>query len=116
MPWKEMTAEEIADVLDISIEEVREKQRLMALIKAERTRKKMTQVEFAKILGVSQGRIAQIESGMGTARVTYEVLFDTLNALGYECKILPYVKKKKGQSENAAKKAACRRTRRSQAQ
>lgn len=94
MPWKETSAEEIAHELNLNIEEVRQKQKLMKLIKDMRKKKKITQTQFATMLGVSQGRVAQIESGIGTARVTYDVLFRALRALGYDCKILPYIPKK----------------------
>ena len=41
-----------------------------------------------KKLGITQGRIAQIESRVGSARVTFEVLLNLLRELGYECKIV----------------------------
>ena len=36
-----------------------------------------------KKLGVSQGRIAQIEAGIGTAQVSFDVLLNVLGELGY---------------------------------
>lgn len=90
MPWKKTTAKKIATDLGIDIDEVRAKQHLMGLIRELRIKRKLTQAEFAKILGVSQGRVAQIESGIGTARLTYDVLFNALKALGYGCKLSPY--------------------------
>jgi len=38
-------------------------------------------------LGVTQGRIAQIESGIGTAKITFDVLLHIFDVLGYEFKI-----------------------------
>lgn len=89
MPWKKTSAKEIATDLGIDIDEVRAKQHLMELIRELRIKKNLTQVEFAKLLDVSQGRVAQIESGIGTAKLTYDVLFNALKALGYGCKLVP---------------------------
>lgn len=88
MAWKEMTPKEIADSMGISIEEVRAKQSLIQLIIKERKEKKLSQSVLAKKLGVSQGRIAQIESGIGTSQVTFDVLLHILAVLGYSFKII----------------------------
>ncbi len=69
MAWKEMTVEELAKSLDVDIHEVREKLRLVELIKKARKEKRMSQVQLAKKIGVTQSRIAQIESRVGTAKV-----------------------------------------------
>jgi len=37
------------------------------------------QAALAKKLGISQARVAQIESGVGTAKVTFDVLFNMLS-------------------------------------
>ncbi len=71
----------------MDIQEVREKHRLIELIKKARKANKISQAQLAKKLGITQGRIAQIESRMGTARVTFEVLLSLLRELSYECKI-----------------------------
>ena len=39
---------------------------------------------FATVL---EGRIAQIESGVGTSKVTFDVLLNILNFLGYDFKV-----------------------------
>jgi DNA-binding XRE family transcriptional regulator len=88
MAWKEMSVEEIADSMGISIAEVRAKQNLIRLIVKERKEKKLSQARLAKKLGVSQGRIAQIESGIGTSQVTFDVLLHILSELGYSFKIV----------------------------
>lgn len=72
----------------MDIQEVREKHRLIELIKKARKANKISQAQLAKKLGITQGRIAQIESRKGTARVTFEVLLSLLRELGYECKIV----------------------------
>lgn len=40
-------------------------------------------------MGVTQSRIAQVESGVGTSKVTFDVLLGILGVLGYDFKILP---------------------------
>lgn len=87
MAWKEMTIEEVADSLGTNISEVREKQRLMNLIVKTRKKQGLSQSALAKIIGVTQGRIAQIESGVGTAKVTFDILLNILGTLGFEFKI-----------------------------
>jgi DNA-binding XRE family transcriptional regulator len=89
MAWKEMTTEELAKNLGISAKEVHEKQKLMQLIVKVRKAKGFSQAVLAKKVGVSQSRIAQIESGVGTAKVTFDVLLNILAALGYDFKIVP---------------------------
>ena len=89
MAWKEMSLEETARSLGVSIGEVREKQHLIELIVKERKVKKLSQQALAKKIGVTQGRIAQIESGIGTSKVTFDVLLNILTILGYAFKIIP---------------------------
>ncbi len=84
-----MTIEEVAESLGVSLSEVREKQRLMDLIVKARKKAGISQAALAKKLGVTQGRIAQIESGVGTSKVTFDVLLHILIALGYDFKIVP---------------------------
>ena len=88
MPWKEVSVEEMAKRLGVDVSEVREKQRLIAQIVKVRKASGLSQHALAKMLGVTQGRIAQIESGIGTSHVTFDVLLKTLCALGYEYRIL----------------------------
>lgn len=87
MAWKEMTLEELAKSLGADITEVREKQKLIDMIHKIRKAKKLSQATLAKKLGVSQARVAQIESGIGTAKVTFDVLFNMLITLGYEYRV-----------------------------
>jgi transcriptional regulator with XRE-family HTH domain len=89
MAWKEMTTEELAKSLGVNAKEVQEKQKLMHLIIKVRKAKGFSQVALAKKVGVSQSRIAQIESGVGTARVTFDVLLNILSVLGYDFTIVP---------------------------
>ena len=88
MAWKEMNIDELAESLGVSIAEVREKQKLIHLIVKTRKSLKMSQVELAKKLHVSQSRIAQIESGVGTSKVTFDILLHILTVLGYGFKIV----------------------------
>ena len=83
-----MTVEELANSLDVDIHEIREKLRLIELIKKVRKEKKMSQTQLAKKVGVTQGRIAQVESRVGTTKVTLETLLSILRELGYEYRIV----------------------------
>ena len=87
MVWKEMSVEELAEKLDVSLNEVREKQRLIELIVKARKESGVSQAALAKKVEVTQGRIAQIESGIGTSRITFDILLNLLSALGYQYKI-----------------------------
>ncbi len=87
MPWETMSIEELAEKLGIDIAEAREKQRLIRKIVAARKEKKLSQAALAKKVGVSQGRIAQIESGIGTAQISFDVLLKVLSVLGIDYKI-----------------------------
>ena len=88
MAWKEMTVEELAKSLGSNITEVREKQKLIAMIVKIRKAKKLSQAALAKKLDISQARVAQIESGIGTAQITFDILFNILVALGYDYRVV----------------------------
>ncbi|MFN7824615.1 MAG: helix-turn-helix domain-containing protein [Pseudobdellovibrionaceae bacterium] len=88
MAYKEMSVDELARSLGIDADEAREKHRLIELIKKARKDKHISQAVLAKKMGVTQGRIAQIESRVGTAKVTFEILLGILRQLGYEYRIL----------------------------
>lgn len=88
MAWKEISVEELAKSLGANVAEIREKHRLVGLIVKTRRGKKLSQAALAKKLGISQARIAQIESGVGTAKVTFDVLFNMLVALGYDYRVV----------------------------
>jgi len=83
MNWKEMTLEQLADSLGVNYAEVREKQNLIDLIVKTRKKNGISQGKLAKMVGVSQSRIAQIESGIGTSKITFDVLLNILTMLGY---------------------------------
>jgi transcriptional regulator with XRE-family HTH domain len=88
MAWKELTVEELAESLGANVAEIREKQRLVKLIVKTRKVKELSQASLAKKLGISQARVAQIESGIGTAKVTFDVLFNMLVALGFDYRVV----------------------------
>lgn len=88
MAWKEMSIEEIARSLGVNVGEVREKQHLIQMIVRARKNHKLSQAALAKKVGVTQGRIAQIESGIGTVNVTFDLLLSILAALGYQFRIV----------------------------
>jgi len=89
MAWKEVSVEELAKSLGVNVSEVREKQKLIQLIVKTRKDHRLSQAALAKKIGVTQGRIAQIESGVGTSKITFDVLLGILSILGYDFKILP---------------------------
>ena len=88
MAWKEVQLEELAESLGVNPVEVREKQKLIKVIVTSRKRKKWSQAALAKKVGVTQSRIAQIESGIGTAKITFDVLLNILSNLGYDYKVV----------------------------
>jgi len=88
MAFKEMSIDELAKSLNVNANEVREKQRLIQQIVKTRKKLKLSQVALAKKVGVTQGRIAQIESGIGTSKITFDVLLNMLTSLGYDFKII----------------------------
>lgn len=88
MAWKEMSIDEIAKNLGVDVAEIRAKQELVQRIVKARQAKGLSQAALAKKVGVSQGRIAQIESGIGTANVTFDVLLHILLVLDYTFKIV----------------------------
>lgn len=88
MPWKEVNIEQLAKSLGADLSEVREKQRLIGRIIKIRKAKKISQAALAKKLGVSQARIAQIESGIGTSKITFDVIFNILVTLGYDYRVI----------------------------
>jgi transcriptional regulator with XRE-family HTH domain len=89
MAWKEINTDELAAKFGINAAEAREKQKLMLLIAKTRKEQKLSQTLLAKKVGVSQSRIAQIETGVGTSKTSFDVLFKVLSILGFEFKILP---------------------------
>lgn len=84
-----MNTDELAKSLGVNASEVREKQKLIQLLVKIRKEQSISQTALAKKAGVTQSRIAQIESGVGTSKVTFDVLLNILNLLGYDFKILP---------------------------
>jgi transcriptional regulator with XRE-family HTH domain len=89
MAWKEMNINELAKSLGVNASEVREKQKIIQLIVKARKEQKLSQAAMAKKMGLTQGRIAQIESGVGTSKITFDILLNILVALGFDFKILP---------------------------
>ncbi len=88
MAWKEVTLQQFAKSIGANVSEVREKQRLIEMIVKIRKAQKLSQASLAKKLGVTQARIAQIESGIGTAKISFDVLFNILVALGYDYRVV----------------------------
>ena len=87
MPWKTLTAKEFAKRAGVDFGEMMQKHRLIKQIVRIRKQKGMSQAELAKKLGVSQPRIAKIESRIGTHKITFDALFRILAVLGYSCTV-----------------------------
>ena len=87
MPFEEVKTKVLANKLGVSYDEVKEKQRLVEKIIEIRRSKKLSQAALAKKMNLTQSRIAQIESGVGTAKITFDVLFHVLHNLGYTVKM-----------------------------
>lgn len=83
-----MTVEETAESLGVNVSEVREKQHLIQMIVKGRRIQKLSQAALAQKVGVTQGRIAQVESGIGTTNVSFDVLLGILSAMGYQFRIV----------------------------
>jgi transcriptional regulator with XRE-family HTH domain len=87
MAWKEMSSDEIAKSLGVNSPLIREKHHLINLIKKARKDNNLSQLQLAKKMNITQGRIAQIESKVGTNNVTLETLLAILTELNYTYKI-----------------------------
>ena len=87
MPWKEVTSKQLAKDLGIDYRELKAKHELIKKIIAYREKNRLSQATLAKIVGLSQARIAQIESRVYCDKVSFEVLFKLLASLGYEYKL-----------------------------
>ena len=88
MPWKERSIDEIAKTLGVDVAEVREKLNLIRSMITARQAQQLSQAALARKVGVSQSRIAQIESALGTANITFDVLLHILSVLDYTFKIV----------------------------
>jgi transcriptional regulator with XRE-family HTH domain len=88
MPWETVSLEEWAKELGIDIDELRKKNRLIETIVRIRNKLGLTQAQLATLVGVSQPRIAQIENRVKIGKVTFDVLFKILAALGHDYKII----------------------------
>ena len=88
MAWKKVRPEKLAESLGVNASEVREKQKLIKLIVDARKKHKLSQVALAKKVGVTQSRIAQIESRVGTSRISFDILLNILTELGYDYQIV----------------------------
>lgn len=87
MPFKNVDLRALAKELGVNEAEVREKQRLIERIIKLRKQMGIPQAELAKRVGVSQSRIAQIESGIGTSKISFDVLFNIINTLGFSYEV-----------------------------
>jgi predicted XRE-type DNA-binding protein len=87
MPFKSIDLDTLAKELNVNAAEVREKQRLIDRIVKLRKQMGLSQTELAKRVSVSQSRIAQIEAGVGTSKISFDILFNIINHLGFNCEV-----------------------------
>lgn len=83
MPWEKVSIEQWAEELGVNINELRQKEQLIAKIVQSRKRLGLTQGQLAEMVGVSQPRIAQIENRTKIGKIS----FDILGVLGHDFKI-----------------------------
>ena len=87
MPWQEVNLETWAAELGVDLYELRQKDQLIDQIVTTRTELELTQTQLAKLVGVSQPRIAQIENRVKIGTIKFDALFKILTTLGYEINI-----------------------------
>lgn len=87
MPFKKVEIDKLASDLGVNYFEIREKQRLIDRIKDLRKGQNLSQAQLAERIGVSQSRIAQIESGIGTSKISFDVIFHIIHELGFNCEV-----------------------------
>jgi transcriptional regulator with XRE-family HTH domain len=87
MPFKEFDIDALAKKSGDDATTAREKVRVIAEIVRTRKAQGLSQAAFAKLAGLSQARIAQVEGGVGGARVTLDTLLRMLKMLGVEYRI-----------------------------
>jgi predicted transcriptional regulator len=87
MPFKRISLEQTAHELGVNYFEIKEKQRLIERIKKLRKEQNLSQAQLAERIGVSQGRIAQIESGIGTTKISFDVILHIINELGFNYEV-----------------------------
>jgi transcriptional regulator with XRE-family HTH domain len=88
MAWKKVSLEKFAKDLGVDYAEIKEKQRLITLIVNARKEQGLSQAQLARKLGITQPRIAKIESGMGTRQISFDVLLKILSVLGFQYRVI----------------------------
>jgi predicted transcriptional regulator len=87
MPFETVDMHELAAEWGIDYGEILAKQELIRKIIRRRNKLGLTQGQLADLVEVSQPRIAQIETGIKTHKITFDILFKILKALGCSYKI-----------------------------
>ncbi len=87
MPWETIDLETWAKELGVNINELRQKDQLIDRSVKARKQLGLTQTQLAKLVGVSQPRIAQIENRVKMGKITFDTLLHILDALGHDYKI-----------------------------
>ena len=83
MPWQKVNLESWALETGVDLPELRQKNQLIEEIVKARKALGLTQMQLAKLVGVSQPRIAQIENRTRIGSIKFDVLLHILGHLGY---------------------------------
>lgn len=83
MPWQKVDLESWAQEIGVDLLELRQKNQLIEEIVNAREELGLTQVQLAKLVGVSQPRIAQIENRTRIGSIKFDVLLQILGHLGF---------------------------------
>jgi len=105
MPSETVNIADLAKEWGIDYAEILEKQNLIKKIIKRRNKLGLTQGQLADLVEVSQPRIAQIETGIKTYKITFDILFKILKALGCSYKITVRANKAKAKPARSKKAA-----------
>ena len=81
--WQKVDLESWSKDIGVDLLELRQKNRLIEQIITARKELGLTQVQLAKLMAVSQPRIAQIENWVRIGSIKFDALLQILSRLGY---------------------------------
>jgi len=84
MPWQKVNLESWAQEMGVDLLNLRQKDHLIEQIVTTRKDLGLTQTQLAKLVGVSQPRIAQIENRTRIGSIKFDVLLHILSVLGFD--------------------------------
>ena len=87
MPWKKVNLKRWASEMGVDLYEIDQKLKLREKIVALRKELGWTQEELARRANISRSRVAQIETGVRLHKMSFDILFRVLQALGCQYRI-----------------------------